>query len=372
MNTVPVLLRIRRTSGWQEYEVWLSPDAYVMDALEAAGAQDGSLLYRHSCHHASCGSCGVRMNGREGLPCIIPLKQFTADKRALRVEPLRNFPLLGDLLVDLGPFMRKLDSIDLPPRRNAEPLLVVSGAVGKMERIQVPSSELLPPVPSSFKRLENCIECGLCVSACPVVGLDAQYAGPAMLAAAGRILSEPRQREAAEILRQVDVGHGVWRCHAAFECSEVCPANVDPAREIMSLRRRLLQSTTGREPSGKAWLETHSQWFEPRFRPAGMLAFMLHRLSGIGLVAYLFLHLALLNQLRQGPGAWSVFLQTMRSPWVLFLDGVLLFGILIHGLNGLRVTLVGFGVLLQHHRLLFWTCLGLALILTAFGLAAMK
>ena len=119
-------------------------------------------------------------------------------------------------------------------------------------------------------------------------------------------------------------------------------------------------------------MQHHSHWFEPRFRPAGMLAFMLHRISGIGLVAYLFLHLALLNQLRQGPRAWDAFLQTMRSPWVTFLDAVLLFGILIHGLNGLRLVMIGAGVLVRYQRLLFWTSLGLALILSIAGIAAMK
>ncbi len=119
-------------------------------------------------------------------------------------------------------------------------------------------------------------------------------------------------------------------------------------------------------------MQTHSHWFELRFRPTGMLAFMMHRLSGIGLVGYLYLHLVLLNQLREGPGAWSAFLRTMRSPWVTMLDAILLFGVLIHGLNGLRLTAVGFGVLVEHQKLVFWACLALALILSAVGIAAMR
>ena len=103
-----------------------------------------------------------------------------------------------------------------------------------------------------------------------------------------------------------------------------------------------------------------------------MLAFMLHRISGIGLVAYLFLHLALLNQLRHGPAAWNDLLQVMRSPLILFLDGILLFGILIHGLNGLRLMLVGLGVLVRYQKPLFWACLGLALVLSILGIIAMK
>ena len=114
-------------------------------------------------------------------------------------------------------------------------------------------------------------------------------------------------------------------------------------------------------------MQTHSRWFEVRFRTPGMLAFMLHRISGIGLVAYLFLHLVLLNQLRGGPDAWGNFLQVMRSPVVVLLDAALLFGILIHGLNGLRLTLVGLGILVRYQKQLFWACLGVAITLSVLG-----
>ncbi len=246
VNRVPVRLRVRRTSGWQEYLVDISPDAYVLDAIEAAGARDASLLFRHSCHHASCGSCGVRINGREGLPCITPLRPLINGGRTLRVEPLRNFPIIGDLLVDFGPFMRKLDSVGLPLRREAEAAVQTPN----LKRIPDSSHNKADAIPDGFNRLENCIECGLCVSACPVAGPDPFYSGPAMLAAAGRVLSEPRQRDTEAVMKLVDQEHGLWRCHGAFECSEVCPAGVDPAREIMGLRSRLLQSGVLAKPKG--------------------------------------------------------------------------------------------------------------------------
>jgi succinate dehydrogenase / fumarate reductase iron-sulfur subunit len=68
-----------------------------------------------------------------------------------------------------------------------------------------------------------------------------RYQGPAALAAAGRLLEEPRGADRTAVLGRVDDDHGAWRCHLAFECSEVCPAGVDPAGAIMGLRRRLLR-----------------------------------------------------------------------------------------------------------------------------------
>lgn len=249
IETTTVHLRVRRTSGWQNYAVQVSPDAYVMDAIEAAGANDASLLYRHSCHHASCGSCGIRINGREALPCITPIAPLTARNRTLRLEPLRNFPIIGDLLVDLGPFMRRLDSIGMPLLREAEGAHKIQSTrlTPSPESTSEPSQS-----PAGFRRFENCVECGLCVSACPIAGLDAQYAGPAALAAAARTVAEQRQTDGAATLRLIDDRHGAWRCHAAFECSEVCPAGVDPAGKIMYLRKQLLHSPASRDSKGGA------------------------------------------------------------------------------------------------------------------------
>jgi len=212
-------VRIRRRQGWQDFRVTLLASAYVLDVLEEIEKQDPSLLFRHACHHASCGSCGLRVNGRERLACITPLAEVSRTGRPLRLEPLRNFPIIGDLLVDFGPFMAGLDGVDMPLIRQAEDQ---------------------PTDDQDYVRFENCIECGLCVSACPIAGSDSQYIGPAALAAAWRSLEEPRQTDRTGLIPLVDGERGVWRCHAAFECTEVCPSNVNPAGAIMSLRRALL------------------------------------------------------------------------------------------------------------------------------------
>jgi succinate dehydrogenase / fumarate reductase iron-sulfur subunit len=96
------------------------------------------------------------------------------------------------------------------------------------------------PMLEDLERFEDCIECGLCLSACPVAG-DPRFLGPAALAAAERVLEEPRGADPKAVLGLVDDAHGAWRCHLAFECSAVCPAGVDPGEAIMRLRGRLLR-----------------------------------------------------------------------------------------------------------------------------------
>ena len=114
-----------------------------------------------------------------------------------------------------------------------------------------------------------------------------------------------------------------------------------------------------------------SHWFELRYKPPGMLAFMLHRLSGIGLVFYLYLHLAVLSKLSGGPESWDSFLALVRSPLFLFLDGILLLGVLFHGLNGLRLTFIGLNLGLRWQKASFWIILALSIGLTIWGSAVL-
>lgn len=202
------------------FTVEIRPDETVLDGVERVWAhEDRTLTFRHACHHASCGSCGIRVNGLETLPCVTPIQDVTADGGTLTIEPLRSFPVLGDLVVDPSPLFIRMQRVGMPLIRRSEPL----GERG------------------DFHRFENCIECGLCLSACPVMLASPDYLGPATLAAAQRVVAEPRGADVPSLLRLVDGEHGVWQCHSAFECTEVCPSDVDPAGAIMALRARLIR-----------------------------------------------------------------------------------------------------------------------------------
>lgn len=95
------------------------------------------------------------------------------------------------------------------------------------------------------------------------------------------------------------------------------------------------------------------RWFDFRSRRLGMIAYILNRVTAIGLVLYLYIHLAVLALLTQGPSGWDPFIKIARTPWFLMLDVILLAGILIHGLNGVRVALTGFGVGVRGQKPLF-------------------
>jgi succinate dehydrogenase / fumarate reductase, cytochrome b subunit len=108
-------------------------------------------------------------------------------------------------------------------------------------------------------------------------------------------------------------------------------------------------------------------WFDVRRRSTGHLAFSLHRITGLGLVAYLYLHLAVLSQLLGGEDAWSGFLELATTPAFLGLDVLLVFGLLAHGLNGTRLALVGSGLVPDRQKALFWSLMGFGAIVLVYS-----
>ena len=106
-----------------------------------------------------------------------------------------------------------------------------------------------------------------------------------------------------------------------------------------------------------------SAWFDIRKRGTGHWAFSLNRFTSLGLVFYLYLHLAVLSMLLRGESAWHGFLKLATTPVFLGLDVLLLFGLLFHGLNGLRVALVGSGIAADRQKALFWSLMTFGAIL---------
>lgn len=170
------------------------------------------------------------MQGHEKLPCVTHVTEVWHGRGELRLEPLRNFPVVADLVVDATGLFEQMAATRMPATRRAERELEEHAAI-----------EELPEGIRRLIRFESCVECGICLSARPTMAADARFLGPAGLAGAFRARQEAEDEgEVERLLRLVDGEHGVWRCHSAWECTEACPQNVQPAEKIMALRRELV------------------------------------------------------------------------------------------------------------------------------------
>jgi fumarate reductase iron-sulfur subunit len=204
---------------FQEYEVPCRKDWVVLDGLNYVKDQlDGSLSYRWSCRMGICGSCGMTVNGEPKLTCATFLTDYAPGP--VRVEPLRNFPVIRDLVVEIGDFMRKLTAVKpWVVRKEEKPL-----AEGEYRQT--------PDEMDEYKQYSMCINCVLCYAACPVYGLDPQFVGPAAIALAQRYNLDSRDQGAGERLEALSRHEGVWGCTFVGECTRVCPKHVDPAGAI--------------------------------------------------------------------------------------------------------------------------------------------
>ena len=204
---------------FDEYQVPLRKDWAVLDGLNYIKDElDGTLSYRWSCRMGICGSCGANVNGEPKLTCGTFLTDYAPGP--VRIEPLSNFPVIRDLVVELTDFLNKLGAVQPWLIRDEEQ------PVSAGEYLQTPA-EL-----DEYKQFSMCINCMLCYSACPVYGLDSNFLGPAAIALAQRYNLDSRDDGAHRRLTVLSQPEGVWGCTFVGECSRACPKGVDPAGAI--------------------------------------------------------------------------------------------------------------------------------------------
>ncbi len=212
-----------KTPSVQSFDVPLRKEWVVLDALNYIKDKvDGSLSFRWSCRMGVCGSCGMMVNGEPKLTCATFLTDYAPGP--VRVEPLKNFPVMRDLIVEISDFLGKLSKVKPWIIRQKEK------PVTEGEYLQTPEQL------DTYKQFSMCINCLLCYAACPVYGLDPMFSGPAALALAQRYNMDSRdegKEERMDILSQHD---GIWGCTFVGECTQVCPKHVDPAGAIQQYK----------------------------------------------------------------------------------------------------------------------------------------
>jgi len=198
----------------ETYQVQSDDNTSVLDALQQVQQQDPGLSFRWSCRMAICGSCGVMVNGVPKLGCQTFLRDYPA---GLVITPLSNFAVEKDLIVNMEPFLEHLSAI--------KPWLI-NTAEATHPHVQTPKQL------AKYQQFANCINCGLCYSACPQFGLNPEFRGPAALALAHRYNLDSRDQGKVQRMPELNAKNGVWTCTFVGFCSEVCPKKVDPAAAI--------------------------------------------------------------------------------------------------------------------------------------------
>ena len=195
------------------FKVAQKDETLLQVLTEIKTTQDATLSFASGCRSSVCGSCAMRVNGKEVLACAY--KPESGDT----IEPLKNVPLIRDLVVD----MEKALSFN------------------KVAKAWAITPETLPSVSPEQAEVNevqsDCILCGACYSACPVYTINPEFIGPFALTRNWRYVSDTREADIAGKIDTIQT-NGVWDCTLCGECVPVCPQGIAPKSDIDMLRNK--------------------------------------------------------------------------------------------------------------------------------------
>jgi fumarate reductase iron-sulfur subunit len=216
--------------SFQPFDVPRYPSQTVLDVVTHIQHHlDPTLAYRFACRVGMCGSCAMMVNGVPRWTCRTHVDRVL-EKEQLTLAPLRNLPVIRDLVVDMRGFFDKW-----------------TRAKGEFRGRQTRADDFAQVPPQSEpRRLADagieCIGCGVCYAACDVVKWNPDYLGPAALNRAWTLVNDVRDRSGLERLRAVAGDAGCHACHSHVSCSERCPKHLSPTAGIAGLKRAVTKA----------------------------------------------------------------------------------------------------------------------------------
>jgi succinate dehydrogenase iron-sulfur subunit len=237
------------------YQLRLAPHTPVLTALLQIRAEiDPTLALRYSCRSAICGSCAMVINSKSRLACQTQVGPELAAHGRIVVDPMRNQPILRDLVVDQAPFWREYERI--------VPHLIPDPDHPMPEGRPNPMS---PAEVERFRETPRCIACGACYSACPAVEADPAFPGPMALAKLYRFVVDPRDGARRARLVRIQPA-GLWTCLRCHLCTSSCPKDVRPSERIRDLKEMAIQVQGATELGSR-----HAVGFKDNLADRGLL-----------------------------------------------------------------------------------------------------
>ena len=211
----------------QAFDVPRHPSQTVLDVVTyIQRALDPTLAYRYACRVGMCGSCAMTVNGVPRWTCRTHVDRVIKND-ALAVGPLKNLPVIRDLVTDMSEFFDKWARA----KGQFSPSATKHDDFARI----APESENRKAIDASIE----CIGCGVCYSACDVVSWNPEYLGPAALNRAWTLHKDERDAGKLNRLRAVAGDAGCHSCHTHMSCTERCPKHLSPTAGIAGLKRAL-------------------------------------------------------------------------------------------------------------------------------------
>ncbi len=210
----------------REYQVTTEESLTILDALVSIHEeQDSSLAIRYSCRGGVCGACGIQVNGVPTLACRTRVSSIDCNESPVEIAPLRNHPVIRDLVADFDPSFLKL-SVGSPWIQPDE------GSPGTGIDSDMTREEV-----DRLGRSQACISCGLCDAAVTGEAAAAGFIGPAALVRDFRMAADVRDGSDRVRLERVNGAGGIWDCDPDKSWDDACPVGIDPGNKVELLRQ---------------------------------------------------------------------------------------------------------------------------------------
>ena len=224
------LWRGKQDGHYQTFQVPQRENQTVLDVVTWVQRNaDPTLAYRFACRVGMCGSCAMTVNGRPRWTCRTHTAKVIENGR-LEIGPLANLPVIKDLAADMEAFFakwQKAKGVFAPSKARQDPIERISPATP--QRIAADAAV-------------ECINCGVCYSACDTVRWNEEYLGPAALNRAWTLVNDQRDAGNRERLAAAAADGGCHACHTHQSCQQHCPMALNPTASIAGLKRRTMQA----------------------------------------------------------------------------------------------------------------------------------
>jgi len=208
---------------------------------------DASISFRAFCQAGICGSCGMRINSLSQLACTTQVWDVLAKSKEpgiIKVEPLRNLPLIKDLIVDMDPLVCKMKHYS-----NWIESTMPESSMGRKEFL-VSEEEFL-----RYDKATDCILCASCVSECSILRANKEYVSPAVLLKSYRMNADSRDGIHEQRLAELVKDHGVWDCTHCYRCQETCVKSIPIMDAIHGIREDAIENRGMKDTSGSKHAE---------------------------------------------------------------------------------------------------------------------
>ncbi len=223
--------RDRGSGGhFETYQVPRRTNQTILDVVSWVQQHiDPTLSYRFACRVGMCGSCAMMVNGKPRWTCRTHVQKVVVED-CLEIGPLRNLPVIKDLVVDMDPFFDKwvaANAVFEPSKTRDDPMAPIT-----------PDDEMRIVADAAIE----CINCAVCYAACDVVAANPEYLGPAALNRSWSLVNDTRDAGQAQRLHAVSAGGGCHNCHSQQSCAKFCPNELNPTLSISGLKRATSKS----------------------------------------------------------------------------------------------------------------------------------